>query len=60
MLWLDAHGFRLMMSELAILAVCCVLAIVTDAYWERRFVGRQGRLPGDNQGNGASESEQHE
>ncbi len=41
MRWLDAHGFHLMLFELAVLGVFCVLAITTDSYWERRGAARQ-------------------
>lgn len=34
--WLDANGFRLMLIELAVLAMFCALAIGTDSFWERR------------------------
>ncbi|UUO06262.1 hypothetical protein M4951_23270 [Blastopirellula sp. J2-11] len=30
------HGFTLLMAELGILAICTVLAIMTDDYWTRR------------------------
>ncbi len=40
--WLDVHGFRLLMSEVAALAACTVAAIATDNYWERG--DRQGMI----------------
>jgi hypothetical protein len=33
--WLDEHGFRLLMGELAVLAVFTFAAIGTDDYWSR-------------------------
>ena len=33
MTFLDQHGFRLMLIELGVLAVCSVAAMVTDALW---------------------------
>lgn len=45
MLWLDRNGFRLMLVELALLAVFCFLAITTDAWWERRAAARRNRDP---------------
>lgn len=34
--WLDKNGFRLMMIEIAILAVCTFSAIATDEYWTKQ------------------------
>lgn len=36
LVWLDVNGFKMMMIELAVLAVMTVAAISTDEYWERR------------------------
>jgi hypothetical protein len=38
--WIDEFGFRLMLGELAVLGVCCVLAIATDGFWEKRYAKR--------------------
>ena len=37
MTFLDQHGFRLMLIELGVLAVCSVAAMVTDAMWSASF-----------------------
>lgn len=34
--WLDEHGFRLMVTELVLLALATLAAILTDGYWEVR------------------------
>lgn len=36
MAWIDRHGFRLMLIQLAVLAIATVAAITTDEYWEKR------------------------
>ncbi len=36
MVWLDQHGFSLMMIELAVLGIFTFAAIATDDYWEKR------------------------
>lgn len=37
--WLDRHGFVMLISEVATLAVFTVAAIWTDSYWERIEMG---------------------
>jgi hypothetical protein len=34
--WLDQHGSKLLMTEVAVLAAATLLAISTDRYWTRR------------------------
>jgi hypothetical protein len=41
--WLDEYGLWLMLGELAGLAVCCLLAIATDSYWDKRLSAKQPR-----------------
>lgn len=42
MTYLDQHGFRLMLIELGVLAVCSVAAMVTDSLWSPDDVAVNG------------------
>ncbi len=43
MLWMDVHGFQLLMSEVAALAICTVAAMATDEWWDRGSGRRAGQ-----------------
>jgi hypothetical protein len=43
--WLDAHGYRLLMGELAVLAVFTFAAIGTDDFWSRRVAANMRSAP---------------
>ncbi len=43
--WLDEHGFRLLMGELAVLAVFTFAAIGTDDFWSRRVAADTSTAP---------------
>jgi hypothetical protein len=36
MTWMNQHGERALLTELALLALCTFAAIGTDSYWQRR------------------------
>jgi hypothetical protein len=49
--WLRVHGDSALLSELGVLAVLTVAAIVTDPWWDRRPTrpGPSGMAPGKSQ-----------
>jgi hypothetical protein len=45
MAWMNEHGEKALLSELAALAVFTVGAIATDDFWQRRDKGRKNAEP---------------
>jgi hypothetical protein len=47
--FMDEHGATIMLAEIAVLAVCTVLAMATDGYWQRgaNKTGSEGEVSAD-------------